>query len=131
MRFRHRADAPVRITAASRGLSEDIRHRQRRYALTMGIRTLCVILAIVLWQVDRIAAVIAIVAGGVLPYIAVVFANAGHERTEEPFDSPYTPEDRPNPGLPHGPGPWVPPPRDHGTDRSGGRHPDDGPGEAP
>ncbi|WP_236652109.1 DUF3099 domain-containing protein [Streptacidiphilus neutrinimicus] len=118
------------ITAAHRGLSEDIRHRQRRYALTMGIRTVCVILAIVLWQVDRIAAVIAIVAGGVLPYIAVVFANAGHERGEEPFDSRYTP------GPPPGLGPGVPPQstgergngRAHGDRRD--RPDDDRPGDA-
>src|SRR5215472_310699 len=102
MRIRHRTnEAPVRITDASPGLSEDIRHRQRRYALTMGIRTVCVILAIVLWQVDRIAAIVAITAGGILPYIAVVFANAGHERSSDPLDARVTP--RPPHQLPHRP----------------------------
>ncbi|SEM63658.1 DUF3099 domain-containing protein [Streptacidiphilus jiangxiensis] len=107
MRFRSRKVTPARITDARPGLSEDIRHRQRRYALTMGIRTVCVILAIVLWQVNRIAAVIALVAGGTLPYIAVVFANAGHERSGEPMDSPVPPD--PPHGLPKGPPPEPPP----------------------
>ncbi|WP_037606181.1 DUF3099 domain-containing protein [Streptacidiphilus rugosus] len=121
MRFRSHRPPPPRITDASPGLSEDIRHRQRRYALTMGIRTVCVILGIVLWQINRVAAVIAIGAGGVLPYIAVVFANAGHERSAEPLDARLTP--RPPSGLPPGQEPG---------DRSGeadepeyGDHPDD------
>ena len=88
----------MRITDARTALSEDIRHRQRRYAVTMGIRTLCVILAIVLWQVDRVAAVIALVCGGVLPYIAVVLANAGRERAPGPHDASITP--RPPSELP-------------------------------
>ncbi|WP_042377794.1 DUF3099 domain-containing protein [Streptacidiphilus melanogenes] len=129
MHFHSHTNGAVRITAARPGLSEDIRHRQRRYALTMGIRTLCVILAIVLWQVDRVAAVIAIVAGGVLPYIAVVFANAGHENADEPFDSRYTPEPPVQQGLPHGPGPSVPPPRGESADWRRGPRRDDGPGD--
>lgn len=102
MRFPPRRPAPVRITDARLAHSEDIRHRQRRYAITMGIRTVCVILAVVLWQVDRIAAVIAVVCGGVLPYIAVVFANAGHERAPGPPDTQVTP--KPPPQLPESPG---------------------------
>lgn len=100
-RFPPRGQAPVRITDARLARSEDIRHRQRRYAITMGIRTLCVILAIVLWQVDRVAAVIALVGGGVLPYIAVVLANAGNERAPGPHDAHVTP--KPPPGLTEAP----------------------------
>ncbi|WP_055585044.1 DUF3099 domain-containing protein [Streptacidiphilus griseoplanus] len=69
----------IRITGARASLTDDVRGRQRRYIISMSIRTLCVILAVVLWNVERPLAVIALVGGAVLPYIAVVVANAGRE----------------------------------------------------
>ncbi|GGW73650.1 membrane protein [Streptomyces lucensis JCM 4490] len=78
---RQRGDAQVfRITGARTGLAEDVAGRQRRYVISMAIRTLSVILAATLWNVERYVAVVALVAGAVLPYIAVVIANAGRER---------------------------------------------------
>jgi hypothetical protein len=68
-----------RITGARQGLQDDVRGRQRRYVISMLIRTVSVILAAVLWNVERHVAVVALVLGGVLPYIAVVIANAGRE----------------------------------------------------
>ncbi|MFI2433651.1 DUF3099 domain-containing protein [Streptomyces sp. NPDC018693] len=68
-----------RITGARQGLQEDVRGRQRRYVISMTIRTLSVVLAAVLWNVERHVAVVALVLGAVLPYIAVVIANAGRE----------------------------------------------------
>ncbi|MFE5190398.1 DUF3099 domain-containing protein [Streptomyces sp. NPDC056628] len=68
-----------RITGARTGLQEDVRGRQRRYVISMSIRTLSVILAATLWNVERHVAVVALVLGLVLPYIAVVIANAGRE----------------------------------------------------
>ncbi|MFJ4623593.1 DUF3099 domain-containing protein [Streptomyces sp. NPDC088812] len=68
-----------RITGARQGLQEDVRGRQRRYVISMTIRTLSVILAAVLWNVERHVAVVALILGGVLPYVAVVIANAGRE----------------------------------------------------
>jgi hypothetical protein len=68
-----------RITGARQGLAADVRARQRRYVISMGIRTVSVILAATLWNVSRPVAVVALVLGGVLPYIAVVIANAGRE----------------------------------------------------
>lgn len=68
-----------RITGARTGLQEDVRRRQRRYVISMSIRTLSVILAATLWNVERHVAVVALVLGAVLPYIAVVIANAGRE----------------------------------------------------
>jgi len=68
-----------RITGARTGLEEDVRGRQRRYVISMTIRTLSVILAVVLWNVERHVAIVALVLGAVLPYIAVVIANAGRE----------------------------------------------------
>lgn len=68
-----------RITGARQGLDEDVRGRQRRYVISMGIRTLSVILAVTLWNVARPVAIVALVLGFVLPYVAVVIANAGRE----------------------------------------------------
>jgi hypothetical protein len=71
-------------------MSDDINYRQRRYLISMGIRTVCFLLAIILagrgptWLV-----VIMIAAALVLPYVSVVFANGGREPENSPrFDSP-------------------------------------------
>ncbi|MCB5181202.1 DUF3099 domain-containing protein [Streptomyces antimicrobicus] len=68
-----------RITGARMGLSEDVRGRQRRYVISMTIRTLSVIATVLLWNVQRPLAVVTLIAGALLPYIAVVIANAGRE----------------------------------------------------
>ncbi|GAA3782031.1 DUF3099 domain-containing protein [Streptomyces phyllanthi] len=68
-----------RITGARQGLADDVRGRQRRYVISMSIRTVAVIAAAVLWNVERHVAIVALVLGAVLPYIAVVIANAGRE----------------------------------------------------
>ncbi|MBE8473270.1 DUF3099 domain-containing protein [Streptomyces justiciae] len=68
-----------RITGARAGLQEDVRGRQRRYVISMSVRTLSVILAATLWNVERHVAIVALVLGALLPYIAVVIANAGRE----------------------------------------------------
>ncbi|MDQ0962793.1 MULTISPECIES: DUF3099 domain-containing protein [unclassified Streptomyces] len=68
-----------RITGARQGLQDDVRGRQRRYIISMSVRTVAVILAATLWNVERHVAVVALVLGLVLPYIAVVVANAGRE----------------------------------------------------
>ncbi|MFF2849142.1 DUF3099 domain-containing protein [Streptomyces sp. NPDC058001] len=68
-----------RITGARQGLADDVRGRQRRYVISMFIRTLAVILGVTLWNVERYVAIVALVLGLVLPYIAVVIANAGRE----------------------------------------------------
>ncbi|MDQ0990130.1 DUF3099 domain-containing protein [Streptomyces sp. V3I7] len=69
-----------RITGARTGLAEDVRGRQRRYVISMSVRTLAVILAASLWNVERYVAIVALVLGAIIPYIAVVIANAGRER---------------------------------------------------
>lgn len=70
-----------RITGARAGLTEDIHRRQRRYIISMAIRTLSVILTVVLWNVERPLAWGTLVLGALLPYVAVVVANAGRENT--------------------------------------------------
>ncbi|MET8447095.1 DUF3099 domain-containing protein [Streptomyces sp. NPDC005209] len=69
-----------RITGARTGLAEDVRGRQRRYIISMTVRTASVILAATLWNVERHVALVALVLGALLPYVAVVAANAGRER---------------------------------------------------
>ncbi|MFG3285867.1 DUF3099 domain-containing protein [Streptomyces sp. NPDC048111] len=68
-----------RITGARRSLDEDVRGRQRRYVISMSIRTLSVVLTAVLWNVERPVAVVTLALGALLPYVAVVIANAGRE----------------------------------------------------
>jgi len=64
------------ITSAPKGLSTDQSARQRRYFISMMIRTACFILTVLLPSPYRWFAL----AGAVtLPYIAVVIANAGRE----------------------------------------------------
>jgi len=64
------------IPSAPKGLSTDQSARQRRYFISMMIRTLCFILTVVLPSPYRWVALLGAVT---LPYIAVVIANAGRE----------------------------------------------------
>ena len=65
------------ITQAPVALSEEQSGRTRRYLISMGIRTACVIAAIFVPGWPRWV----FLAGAVvLPYFAVVIANAGRER---------------------------------------------------
>ncbi|MEU1349927.1 DUF3099 domain-containing protein [Streptomyces sp. NPDC005776] len=70
-----------RITGARQGLAEDVRGRQRRYVISMSVRTLSVVAAAVLWNVERHVAIVALALGVLLPYVAVVIANAGRENS--------------------------------------------------
>ncbi|MEU1089716.1 DUF3099 domain-containing protein [Streptomyces sp. NPDC005892] len=77
-----RGEAEVfRITGARQGLADDVRGRQRRYVISMSVRTVAVILAAVLWNVERHVSMVALALGLLLPYVAVVIANAGRENT--------------------------------------------------
>ena len=68
------------VTQARRPMSEDIRYRQNRYLIMMGIRTLCFIAAILMF-VNHLGWLAGIPAVGALfiPYFAVIFANGGRE----------------------------------------------------
>ena len=69
-------DEVVRITTAAGSRADDIRARQKRYLMSMSLRTLCFVGAIIaslagigwLWPILIVGAL-------VLPYIAVVMAN--------------------------------------------------------
>ncbi|MEO5710226.1 MAG: DUF3099 domain-containing protein [Nocardioidaceae bacterium] len=65
---------PVRITTATRSHHADIAIRQRRYLISMGIRTVCFVLAVV--SIGHWFLWVFLAGSLVLPYIAVVLANA-------------------------------------------------------
>lgn len=80
-----RDDDAVRITTASTSPQADISARQRRYVISMTIRTLCFVGAIVVgpgwlrW--------VLVAAAVLLPYVAVVMANAVTSKSDG-FDLP-------------------------------------------
>ncbi len=70
---RKQADDAIRITSAARPRSEDIRGRERRYLVSMGVRVACFLLAVVFmgyWVMWLF-----LVGAVFLPYVAVVLAN--------------------------------------------------------
>jgi len=81
---------PVRITTASRPRSEDIRGRQRRYLISMGIRTVCFLLAVA--SMGHWFMWIFLAGSLFLPYIAVVMANAGSPADPADADFGYDPD---------------------------------------
>ncbi|CAB4600150.1 unannotated protein [freshwater metagenome] len=64
------------ITSAPKRLSTDLAARQRRYLISMIIRTVCFLLTVALPSPYRW---FALAGAMILPYIAVVVANAGRE----------------------------------------------------
>ena len=76
-----RSERPVRITTAAASREDDIRHRQRRYVISMGIRTVCFVAAVIVghgWVMW-----VLIVAALLLPYVAVVMANAASSKSDD------------------------------------------------
>jgi hypothetical protein len=65
------------ITRARTGLTQDVRGRQRRYIAAMLVRSACVVLMALTWNRWPALAVCALVGGVVIPYVAVVAAQAG------------------------------------------------------
>lgn len=75
------------VTSLPQSPQAESDHRVRRYAVTMTIRIVCFGLMMFVqpygWYTWVFAA-----AAAVLPYIAVVFANAGSDSTETSVESP-------------------------------------------
>jgi Flp pilus assembly protein TadB len=106
--LRREQDEAVRITTAASSRAADIAARQKRYLLSMTLRSLCFVGAIVaalthvawLWPI--------LIAGAlILPYIAVVMANAtrtksdGFSLVDSQYDRPELrtgPESEPDTG---------------------------------
>jgi hypothetical protein len=73
------------VTDAQPSLSADIGHREKRYFIQMGIRTLCLILAVVVpapWPIRALFIAAAIF----LPYVAVIGANERGKDAPSPVD---------------------------------------------
>ncbi|KGA09751.1 MAG: Protein of unknown function (DUF3099) [actinobacterium acIB-AMD-7] len=77
------------ITSAQSGLSIDQSARQRRYFISMMIRTTCFVLTVILPSPYRW---IALVGALTLPYIAVIAANAGRETIRK--DAVFSPKQK-------------------------------------
>lgn len=76
-RFERRRDEVVSITSAATSRSDDMGAREKRYAISMAIRTACFIGAVVASGPLRWV----LIAGAVfLPYTSVILANAGVRR---------------------------------------------------
>lgn len=80
-----------RITSAQPGPSRDLISRERTYLVMMGIRMVAIVVAVVTSGVWRW---LAIAAGVVLPYIAVVLVNAARTRGTEADPNHFQPEMR-------------------------------------
>jgi Protein of unknown function (DUF3099) len=74
-------------------MSEDIRYREKRYLIMMGIRLVCFVIAVVVF-VNKGGWLTAIPAVGAIaiPYFAVVFANGGREPSGRERFRPYEPK---------------------------------------
>lgn len=71
-----------RITNAQTSFLQDQKGRARRYLFSMSLRTICFIAAVLTTGNIRYAFIVGAI---FLPYIAVVVANAGRERTYQPI----------------------------------------------
>jgi Flp pilus assembly protein TadB len=71
---RQRRPEPVLITEAEISALEQHAARKRRYAITMGVRIVFIVLAAVFYQIVWLMLLFAVL-GTVLPWIAVVMAN--------------------------------------------------------
>ena len=72
------------ITTADTALDDDMKSRIIKYSITMGIRTVCFVAAYFAFVADLHIIMWLCVAGAViLPYPAVIFANAGRERSRD------------------------------------------------
>lgn len=108
--IRRRPDLPSAevpsITSAPEPLADDLARRQKRYLVQMGIRILCFAGAVLTWGgIPMWASLLLIVAAVVLPYSAVLFANAGRERRDSDGTFMAAREIGPGSGAPRGLGP--------------------------
>ncbi|MFG2001310.1 DUF3099 domain-containing protein [Spirillospora sp. NPDC048911] len=89
------------VTNAPRPMSEDIGYRQRRYLISMGIRTGCFVGSVITAMAGAPLWVVGLMVVGALflPYISVIFANGGREPTETArYAIPQPPPSHPSNG---------------------------------
>lgn len=83
-------DEPILVTTAAQSPADERRSRERRYLITMGVRVVAFVAAIFLVRVSWALAAIAIALSLVLPWAAVIAANAPKRtRGNQPTPSLY------------------------------------------
>jgi hypothetical protein len=89
-----RSEQVFAVTGLPASLGDDQGQRMRRYLVSMGIRTACFVLAVVALAVLHWTVVgwVLVTAAVVLPYIAVVAANARRSQASAALP-PVTPTD--------------------------------------
>jgi hypothetical protein len=86
----------VRITDAPVNVSADVDSRQRRYLYSMAVRTVCFVGAVISYGLGIIWLCWVLFVGAlVLPFIAVVIANAASPRLPEDVTGPGFDPDQP------------------------------------
>jgi hypothetical protein len=83
----------VLITEAAPSFSEQHAARKRRYAITMAVRGVCVLLAAVFYQTVWLMLLFAVL-GTILPWVAVVMANDRPPRKKTDLRRPSPRPDR-------------------------------------
>lgn len=73
-------DAVVEITSAPTNRFDEINHRERRYLISMAVRTASFIGAVIVFPYSWVASAILMLASFLLPLIAVVIANSASPR---------------------------------------------------
>lgn len=73
-RQRRPVSEPVLITEAEPSMAEQHAFRKKRYAITMGIRAVSIVLAASVYHIVWLMAIFAFL-GVVLPWVAVLMAN--------------------------------------------------------
>ncbi|WP_424935683.1 MULTISPECIES: DUF3099 domain-containing protein [Bacteria] len=84
--MRKTANAPS-VTSLPRAPQDEARGRVRHYIITMGIRVACFLLMVLVQPYGWYTWVFGI-AAAVLPYVAVVFANAGDDSVPTVAETP-------------------------------------------
>ena len=77
-----RSPDPVLITDAARSYEEELKVRKRRYAVMMGMRVPCMVLAAVFYQTPWLAVTLLVISIP-LPWMAVLIANDRLPRKSE------------------------------------------------
>lgn len=91
---------PIRITSATRGRSENVAGRQRRYLISMAVRTGCFLAAVFVASWSLWLMWVFIIASFILPPVAVVVANAQADTDPDPDPGTLYDPTRPELGPP-------------------------------
>jgi Flp pilus assembly protein TadB len=73
--MRRHGDQPTLITTVAISSDDELDKRKKKYAIMMGTRALCVILAASFYHVSVALALAFAIAGVILPWCAVLIAN--------------------------------------------------------